>query len=229
VAVERLIRVARRFATSGQLSSCPIPIIRRILKDQAFFVQVGSNDGLTGDPLHELIMHNPLWKGIFIEPVDYVFERLIRNYGNRERFAFEQIAIAEEAGEREFFYVSEQALQDPAAPSFSDQLGSFDRSHITNHSLLLDKYIISKKIRCELLESVLNKHNVVNIDIIHIDAEGYDYKVLRQINFDRYKPRLVLFEHSHLRSGEIYESWKLLKSHGYKLINCGLDTLAITR
>ena len=228
-AVGRLIRVSRRFAISGQLSSSPIPIIKRVLEKQAFFVQVGSNDGLTKDPLHELIMFNPLWRGIFIEPVDYVFERLVRNYGPSERFIFAQIAVAEEAGEREFFYVSEEALQDPAVPPLSDQLGSFDRSHITNHSSLLDKYIIAKKIRCELLESILKKYNVSNIDLIHIDVEGYDYKVLRQINFERFKPNLILFEHSHLKPDELSESRTLLKSHGYKLVNCGLDTIAISR
>jgi FkbM family methyltransferase len=227
--IERLIRVAQRFAMSGQLSSSPIPIIRRAFNNRpAFFVQVGSNDGLSGDPLHDLIVVNPLWHGIFIEPVDYALQRLVQNYGPSERFVYEQIAIAEEAGEREFYFVSEQALRDPAVPLLSDKLGSFDRSHIMKHSSLLETYIISKTVRCDSLDSVLRRHDVTHIDIVHIDVEGYDYNVLRQIDFVRYKPRLILYEHAHLNNDELFKSRELLKSHRYKLVNCGLDTMAIS-
>jgi len=230
IGIERLIRVARRFAASGQLSSSSIPIIRRVFNNKpAFFIQVGSNDGMSGDPLHDLIMVNPLWRGIFIEPVDYVFQRLIQNYGSSERFIYEQIAIAEETGEREFYYVSEQASQDPGTPRLADKLGSFDRSHITKHASSLEKYIISKTVRCEPLGSVLSRHKVTDIDIVHVDVEGYDYHVLCQIDFGRYNPRLILFEHAHLKEDEVRKSHELLTSNGYKLINCGLDTMAIRR
>ena len=55
-------------------------------KDQVFFVQVGSNDGIRGDPIHELIIANKKWRGIFIEPVRFFFDRLKHNYGNSNRF-----------------------------------------------------------------------------------------------------------------------------------------------
>jgi FkbM family methyltransferase len=227
--IGRLARVALRFAATGQFSSSPTPIIHRKLSGgPAFFVQVGSNDGVRGDPLHHLIKANALWRGIFIEPVDYLFKRLVANYGASERFVFEQIAVAEQAGEREFYYVSEQASKDPRLPPMSDQLGSFDRSHITNHSALLDFYIVSKKVRCEPLESLLSRYNVEHIDIIHIDTEGYDYNVLRQIDFSKHKPRLVLFEHAHLKRDTLSKSRAILKLHGYRLVNCGLDTLAVS-
>ena len=226
--IERVIRVAVRFSATGQLSSSPTPIIQRKLSGRsAFFVQVGSNDGVRGDPLYHLVKANPLWRGIFIEPVDYLFRRLVANHGPSERFVFEQVAVAEQAGERDFYYVSEQGSKDPGVPRMSDQLGSFDRSHITNHSALLNPYIVSKKVRCEPLEALLNRHNVGHIDIIHIDAEGYDCHILRQIDFEKHNPRFVLFEHAHLRGDALTESREILKSHGYKLVNCGLDTLAM--
>lgn len=226
--IKRLARVARRFVASGQLSSSPVPIIKRAFNGrEAFFIQVGSNDGLSGDPLHDLILVNPLWRGIFIEPVGYAFKRLTQNYGGSERFIFEQIAVADEAGEREFYYVSEQGVQVAEVP-LSDKLGSFDRSHIINHSPLLEKYIISHKVPCEPLESIIKRHSVTNIDIIHIDVEGYDYRVLCQIDFNIHSPRLILFEHAHLNKDDYSRSSALLKSHGYRIINCGLDTLAIS-
>jgi len=74
-------------------------IQERILKAVAgkpavFFVQVGSNDGVQGDPIHDLIVSRESWRGIFIEPIDFLFQRLRKNYGEAERFVFENVAIA---------------------------------------------------------------------------------------------------------------------------------------
>jgi FkbM family methyltransferase len=225
--VQRVTRITLRFINSGQLSSSPVPIIARALDTkETFFVQVGSNDGKSGDPLHALIKRNAKWKGIFIEPVSSAFAKLIENYGRSKRFVFENIAISEEDGERLFYFVPETALADIAVPDKSDQMGSFDRNHITKHADVLDKYIVSKKVRCERLMTVLNRHKVSKIDLLHIDAEGYDYQVLRQFDFEAYKPTIILYEHCHLNEADLRASRLLLKTAGYHLINCGLDTLA---
>lgn len=52
--------------------------IGEILRDypRVFFVQIGSNDGITGDPIHNLIVENSNYSGILIEPVDFCFNRL---------------------------------------------------------------------------------------------------------------------------------------------------------
>ena len=44
-----------------------------------FFIQVGANDGITGDDLRKYILKYQ-WHGILVEPVPYVFDRLIKNY-----------------------------------------------------------------------------------------------------------------------------------------------------
>jgi len=58
-----------------------------------FFVKVGANHGLTGDPVADLILNENSWKGLLIEPVPYCFDRLQLNYSGRKRFVCEQIAI----------------------------------------------------------------------------------------------------------------------------------------
>ena len=57
-------------------------------KDFVFFIQVGSNDGKMGDPIDNIIVTNNNWKGIFSEPVGFLFERLKQNYGISDRFIF---------------------------------------------------------------------------------------------------------------------------------------------
>ena len=64
---------------------------------------------------------------------------------------------------------------------------------------------------------------------MHIDVEGYDYHVLRQIDFSRFSPKLIQYEHQHLSDDELAASTALLSSRGYRCVNFGLDTLAIRR
>jgi FkbM family methyltransferase len=230
-AIQRTKRVALRFLLSGQISSSPIPLIKKALAGSkfVFFVQVGANDGQSGDPLRSLILANPRWSGLFIEPVGYAFSKLKSNYGSEPRFAFEQIAVSQQAGERDFYYVSEAALNDPLMIPNSDKLGSFNREHILRHSSALEKYLICERITCEPLEQIFHRRKIAHIDLIHIDVEGYDYKVLDQINFERRRPKVVLFEHSHLDAEEYAMALAKLRKYGYQMINCGLDTLAIDK
>lgn len=198
-------------------------------KSRVFFVQVGSNDGLQGDPIHDLIVERPNWRGIFIEPIDFLYKRLRSNYGANERFIFENVAIGTEKGSKKFYYVSEKASE-LDLPYWHDQLGSFDRDHITRalgEQML--PYIVEADIECLPLQDVLDRNGVDAIDLVHIDTEGFDYKVLSQIDLKRYKPSVILFEHHLLPDDEFASARKLLRSNGYRLVQFGNDILAINK
>ena len=198
-------------------------------KSRVFFVQVGSNDGLQGDPIHDLIVERPGWCGIFIEPIDFLYKRLRSNYGEDERFIFENVAIGTEKGSKKFYYVSEKASE-LDLPYWHDQLGSFDRDHITRalgEQML--PYIVEADVECLPLQDVLDRNGVDAIDLVHIDTEGFDYKVLSQIDLKRYKPSVILFEHHLLPDDEFASARKLLRTNGYRLVQYGNDILAIKR
>ncbi|HEU4768219.1 MAG TPA: FkbM family methyltransferase [Pyrinomonadaceae bacterium] len=210
------------------------PIPEQILntiggKSSVFFVQVGSNDGVQGDPIHDLIVSREGWRGIFIEPIDFLFQRLRKNYGEAERFIFENVAIGTEKGSKKFYYVSEKAAE-LGLPYWHDQLGSFDKAHITR--ALGDEvspYIVEEDVECLPLQDVLDRNRVDAIDLLHIDTEGFDYKVLSQVDLKRYKPSVILFEHHLLSDDEFGKARKLLRDNRYRLIQYGNDILAIRR
>ena len=188
--------------------------------NEVFFVQIGSNDGLQGDPLNKLIRTNPTWRGIFVEPVPSLFARLKNNYPSDGSFAFENVAVAEDHSEKSFYFVSDSAKTElgDKLPFWYDQLGSFDKNHILSHlEGILESYIVEAKVRCLPLDALLAKHNVRKLDLLHIDAEGYDFKILRQLNFDKYQPGIILFEFKHLSDTEKREACSTLRSHGYRL------------
>ena len=221
--------VYRRFRSSD-------PTIQdRILKaigtkPAVFFVQVGSNDGLQGDPIHDLIVSRQSWRGIFIEPIDFLFQRLRKNYGDEERFIFENVAIGTEKGSKKFYYVSEKARTELDLPYWHDQLGSFDKAHITRAlGDQMSPYIVEEDVECLPLQAVFDRNRVNAIDLLHIDTEGFDYKVLSQLDLERYKPAVILFEHHLLPDDEFAKARKLLRSNGYRLLQYGNDILAIRR
>ena len=199
-------------------------------KPAVFFVQVGSNDGLQGDPIHDLIVARENWSGIFIEPIDFLFQRLRRNYGDAERFIFENVAIGSEKGSKKFYYVSEKAKSELNLPYWHDQLGSFDKDHITRMmGEEMRPYIVEEDVECLPLQDVLDRNRVNTIDLLHIDTEGFDYKVLSQLDLKRYKPSVILFEHHLLPNDEFDKARKLLRGNGYRLVQYGNDILAIRK
>jgi len=199
-------------------------------KARVFFVQVGSNDGLQGDPIHDLIAGHENWSGIFIEPIDFLFQRLRKNYGEAERFVFENVAIGTEKGSKTFYYVSEKAKAELDLPYWHDQLGSFDKAHITRAlGDQMGPYIVEEEVECLPLQDVFDRNSVEAIDLVHIDTEGFDYKVLSQIDLQRYKPSAILFEHHLLSDEEFFAARKLLRGTGYRLLQYGNDTLAIRK
>ena len=176
--------------------------LRRILRDRKDFhiVQIGSNDGITGDPLHLLLRSNPSWKALLVEPVPFLFERLCKNYSEIPNIQFANIAIAEKAEIATFYYVDPVARNHiPQLPSVFDQWGSFDPGHIVRHfGHALDQFIVSTKVPTLPLSTVLGRHNVTQINLLHIDTEGYDWIVLRQLDLQQFRPEVILFEHKHL-------------------------------
>lgn len=100
--------------------------------DKVYFIQIGSNDGITGDPIHNLIIENTHYSGIFIEPVEFCFEKLINTYKNSKngskRLIFENVAIGLTKEKRSFYYLAQDTQErlSKKLPITYDQLGSFD-------------------------------------------------------------------------------------------------------
>jgi methyltransferase FkbM-like protein len=88
-------------------------------------------------------------------------------------------------------------------------------------------YIVEEEVECLPLQEVFDRNRVESIDLIHIDTEGFDYKVLSQIDLRRYKPSVILFEHHLLSDEEFLQSRSLLRGTGYRLLQYGNDTMAI--
>ena len=108
---------------NGSYRKCPSYWIPKVVRQkEAVVVQIGSNDGRTGDPLHDLIGRRKSWSALFVEPVPFVFQRLKSNYSGDGRFRFEN-SVINDGSDITFYWVSEEAKKSiPNLPEWYDQL-----------------------------------------------------------------------------------------------------------
>lgn len=195
---------------------------------ETFFVQVGANDGQGEDPLRRQLARRR-WSGIMVEPVPYVFERLVHNVGDNPRVALENAAIADADTTRPIYFL---APAEPGAdlPDYYDKLGSFDRDVLLKQRDVIpdiDARVRSLDVPCLTFESLCTKHRVERIDLVQIDTEGYDFEIIKLIDLDRWRPKVVMFENFHMTPQVHAECVDHLRTHGYDALSDGMDTLAL--
>jgi FkbM family methyltransferase len=196
---------------------------------EPFFVKVGANDGITIDPLSDVLLANKNWRGLLIEPVPYLFDRLRANFQDSCRFLLEQVAIGASASEAAFYYVDSKASQNiPSLPEWFDQLGSFNRKHIVNElNGVLEPFIIECKVQVYPLTDVLLRNKIQDVHLLQVDTEGHDYEVLKTLDFSKHIPLSIFVEHKHLSDPDKAEMLHFLHKHGYIVHDCGGDYCAV--
>jgi len=190
-----------------------------------FFIQIGSCDGVGGDPIRRHIIKRH-WSGVLVEPVKYLFEKLIENYKNEKKLIFDNSAISEEKGVRNFYRLTQS---NDSLPAWYDQLGSFSIDNVLKHKEYIpdiENRILVEQVPTITLAGLIEKYSITKIDLLHIDAEGYDYEILKQIKFIHIKPRMILFENAHLIPSDLKASEDFLRENGYFIIRIEEDTFA---
>ena len=81
----------------------------------------------------------------------------------------------------------------------------------------LSRYVVKKKVNCLTLMSMLSRTKYKHIDFIVIDTEGYDFQILKQIDFTKVRPAFILFEHLHISKKEKISAWKILEQNNYQI------------
>jgi FkbM family methyltransferase len=205
-------------------------LIKKYIKNtDCDIVQIGSNNGITGDPIFHLALKKSKWKVLLVEPVRYLFEILKSNYPNNSRFRFDNVAI-NDGSKQVFYYVNKEANKKlETLPNWYDQLGSFDKTHIIKHlDGILLPFIEEIEIKGVTLGQLFETNNINNLELLHIDTEGYDWKVLSQLNLKKHTPIIILFEHEHLQDIEKEEAVSNFEND-YQIIEFERDFLFIRK
>jgi FkbM family methyltransferase len=189
------------------------------------FVQIGSNDGVIHDPLHEVV-RTCGWSGVLVEPLPAMYQRLVANYAGVPGLAFENAAVGTVDGTSTLYTVDPR----PGDPYWVDQVASFDRDTIRSHTDLIagvrDR-IIEVPVASLTLPTLVSRHGLTAIDVLHVDVEGYDFEVLKQIEFSSsWAPRFIIYEREHFDRRTDQAARQLLRAAGYRLVDIWPDQFA---
>lgn len=184
------------------------------------FVQIGANDGIQHDPIHDLVLQHPEWKGILVEPIPNVFKSLVANYKNNLNLKFEQCAISDEGGIISLYCTSTDT-------DFESMRSSIAKDNVILGSCKTKKLIRKLDVPSITLQTLFNKYAISTLDLLLIDIEGYDFFVIQQLLKTSVRPAIIQFEHSLMTKQQFCVCWDNLIKAGYKVSIVGIDTIAI--
>lgn len=193
---------------------------------QVRYLQIGAFDGVSGDPIYPLIEKHSL-QGILVEPQRDAFERLVANYARfgNSRFVFIHGAVGASDGTAVLYRVRPSET----GPSWLPELASFNRDVILKHASVvpdIESLIESEEVKCITFKTLFETREIPRVDLLQIDAEGYDAEILRLFDVPSRKPAIIHFEHKHLALADHEQAIGTLVDAGYKFTLAGENTLA---
>lgn len=198
------------------------------------FLQVGGMDGKRFDPVYAFVKHYG-WRGLILEPLADLFAALSANYRGSVGVTLVQAAMTDRDGRRDMVRVDRVAAADGRVPVWAEGLGSFfpERNALGGvgvepdlHAALL-RHSRHEPVDCITLRSLVERWGLPRLDLLQVDAEGCELEVLRQVDRQGFRPRVVHLEHWALSGHEKGELLGLLGERGYSLRMSESDVLAI--
>lgn len=193
-------------------------------RNPVYFIQIGANDGDQNDPLRHFIKKYR-WSGILVEPVPEYFATLRINYQGLTGVYFENVAISDSESSQVFWYLEDS---EGKLPDWARGLGSFFKDNVTAEisGTDLESHLRSVEVRCFSLNDLLQKYDHPAVDLVLIDTQGYDGKIIMQIDFTLMKPSVIVFEHNLLDEIEKQECRAKLEAQGYSFKEDRWDIVA---
>jgi FkbM family methyltransferase len=201
------------FRATSKFGLNPWADVNRLASDWNYpitlFFDVGANDGETAvTALHQF----PKARVISFEPHPVTFSELMTRMGDEARFQGVNSALGSEIGGLEMF--------------------EYDNSHLNS---LTDKarYAVrfgqkSRRIsvQCTTLDAYCAQSEIERIDVLKIDTEGFDFKVLQgsSVMLQKHAIKFIHFEFNDLQpsegtcGGALMPIYALLRPHGYRFV-----------
>lgn len=191
-------------------------------------VQIGANDGVSHDPVDHLIRRYSM-KALRVEPLPELFSKLKELHASDSNIEVVNAALDESDGQRRIWRVIARG----DANRFSS-ISSFDRRVVEKHFLRFRSQggeLIEEIVQAISPETLVRRYlpNQQSIDILQVDTEGHDGVIVRAFLKAGITPKMINYEHNHLKGEDDRSCIKMMRSHGYELVRYGRDTLGLLR
>ncbi len=196
LSLRKLARRYRRnlfefFGSTRYSMTAPYGIDKQLeayLPQSGFFIEVGANDGVSESNTYYLERIKG-WKGILIEPIPQLYQECVKARPNSQIF---NCAL-----------VSSDYLEPTVVMEYRHLMslvkGALGNSEVdAKHLAVAKQYHNLKpyeiKVPARTMTSILDECKITEIDFFSLDVEGFEVKVLKGLNFNKYRPKFILIE-----------------------------------
>jgi FkbM family methyltransferase len=185
-------------------------------KTNGTFIEVGALDGIGGSNTYFFEKERG-WNGLLIEPNPAEFSKL--KSSDRSSYK-ENCAISNVEGEVNFLSITGPCnvlsgiweYYNPEHIQRIEREINMYSSYSEGHEYYSKKELI--KINAYKLQTLIEKYNLTEIDLLSIDVEGAEIQVLESIDFEKTKINCILLENNYGISKET----ELLTQKGYRVL-----------
>ena len=173
-------------------------------KEKGFYIDIGCYH-----PIHRnntFLLFKKGWQGMNVDIHDFSIE--LFNYARPKDLNY-NFAVSNKNEKIKMFFQKELS-----------QLSTIDQNQAKK---VFQGTVKEKEIQSYTLNEILNfsKLNNKKIDLLDIDVEAVDLKVLQGLSFEKFKPELICIE-IHEKNLKESETFKFLKDYNYELIWSGV-------
>lgn len=191
-------------------------ILEYLFKNKNIYqlIQIGSNDGKRFDIINEYIKkYSP--SCILVEPIKIYYEQLKQNYSDQKNVKFENLAISVNNEVNYLYKVKESKTK--YYDDHINGIASFDKGHLKKHGVKTS-HIETEKVTNISINNLIKKYGS-KIDLLIIDAEGYDGNIVIDLLENSNTRPIIIFEYIHINFNIFNNLIKLLKNKKYSYFN----------
>jgi len=186
-------------------------IIRSILDERThgIYVDVGCNDPIRYSNTLSLYLHG--WRGVNIDANPHMIERF-------QAVRLRDVAVCAAISDQECDLVFHEFEDNLVSTLSTDVLAEWQGKW---------KKCGERVVKTRTLDSVLHEHLApgTEIDLLSVDVEGHDLNVLRSIDLDFFRPKLIVVEMHHMDFNHTREAGVTAHLEGQGFRQIGYDTL----
>jgi FkbM family methyltransferase len=154
------------------------PITKRIIEyigniENGFYIEAGAYDGVTQSNT-KFLEEEYNWTGILIDPNPIIQDKLNKNRPNN--IIINKCLVGKQYNNETIKFALDNG-----------PMASVNNIRNIENAELID-------VPCDKLENILDYLDVIKIDFMSIDTEGYELEVLDGLNLKKYRPTYILIE-----------------------------------
>jgi len=175
-------------------------------------IQIGANDGLRFDILNQYIKKYKT-KSILVEPIKKSFNQLTENYKDYSNVIFENLAISVNNQISHLYKIDDSKEEKYKSEHFKGIM-SFDKGHLIKHGVKKND-IVKEDVESTSINNLIKKHKLDMVDLLFVDAEGYDADIIEDFLKTSLMRPIIIFEYLHVSNKKFKDLVNSLNKEKY--------------